>query len=64
MPVAKRSAPAPPLMEWTGWYRKRGGQWQPLCNAPSYDEAWRALYCEMDNGRSGDWMVLRLGKRP
>jgi len=66
MPVARRDriATTPP-MEWTGWWRPRdGGQWQPLCNGSTYDEVWWELYREMDTGRTGDWMVLRIGQRP
>jgi hypothetical protein len=70
MPVSRKTAQQagaavqPPSMEWTGWWRPRGGQWQPLVSGSTYDEAWRGLYREMDKGRSGDWVVLRLGKRP
>jgi len=53
MPVARRrvdaNATAAPLnMEWTGWYRPRDGQWQPLVNGSTYEQLVRE---EEEKGR-------------
>jgi hypothetical protein len=60
MPVSPRRQ----RLDWSGWYRTRGGAWQPLCDARTYDDAWRALLDEVGKGRSGEWVVLRVGRRP
>lgn len=72
MPVAKRradtdttAAPPPPQMEWTGWYRPRGGQWQALVSAATYDLAMQALLMSANRaGRNADLVVLRAGVGP
>lgn len=43
---------------------RAGGAWQPLTSGATYDEARRGLLDAMDRGLSGDWVVLRVGKRP
>jgi hypothetical protein len=71
MPVARRTResattapPQAPEPGFAGWWRPRGGAWQPLVNGSTYDEVWRALHDAMVRGLSGDWLVLRVGKRP
>lgn len=67
MPVVKwkvdTSSPAAP-MEWVGWHRPPGGQWQTLCDGSTYAEAWRALLDEVGTGKTGEWVVLCVGRRP
>jgi hypothetical protein len=41
-------------VEWTGWWKSRGGAWQPLCSGGNYDEAWCALLGEIHKGKTGE----------
>jgi hypothetical protein len=60
MPVSNRRPP-----RWTGWYRRPGGQWQPLVSGGTEGTTWRALLDAAERASlSGDLAVLPEGEQP
>jgi hypothetical protein len=45
--------------KWCGWYRPaRGGRWERLAEAATYDEAWGKLLDAIDGRRGGELLVV------